>query len=80
MIFHFGIDGPDVVLGGNSVEDVFNGGHCSEHGVVLIVVLMHSIATDEKEVAEVVNILANDVELVITSEICRISFGNVDDM
>jgi hypothetical protein len=46
VILHFGIDGPDVVLCGDAVDDILNGGHGGQHRVILIVVFVHSVAAN----------------------------------
>jgi hypothetical protein len=48
VIFHLGIDGPDVVLGRHARNYVVYSGHCCQHGMVLIVVTVLPVAADEK--------------------------------
>ena len=47
MIFHFRVDGPDVVLVADAGDDVIDRGHGSQHGVVLIVVLVHPVSANQ---------------------------------
>jgi hypothetical protein len=72
--------GPYIVLDLDAVDDVLDGCHGGEHGVILVVVLVHAIATYQEEVLKTVGVVADDVETVVTAEVCRVSLGNVDDV
>ena len=59
-----------------SVDDRVGGPFCREHGVILIVVAMHPVAPDRIEIVELVQVIADDVELPVFAEIGRISLGH----
>src|ERR1700733_13775721 len=80
MIFHLRVDGPDVVLVADPGDDVIDCRHSGQHGVVLIVVLVHSVSANQVQIVESIEKLADDVESVIGTEIGRVGFGNADHM
>ena len=45
----FGIDIPNIVFDASSFGDVFDTLHCGEHGMILIIVAVHSIPSHEKK-------------------------------
>ena len=62
VILHLCVDGPDVVFGGNSVDDIFYGGHGGQHGVVLVVIFVHAVAAHEEKILEAVKVTADNIE------------------
>ena len=59
MVFHLSVHGPDVFLVFAADENVVDRGHCRQHGVVLVVVLVHAIAANQEEVGKFVEIGAH---------------------
>ena len=80
MVLLLGVDGPEGglvdVAGGDAVDD----GHGGEHGVVLVVVLVHAVAADEEEVGEAVGPGAEFVEAGVGAEVGRVGLGDADDV
>ena len=49
MVFFLDVDAPEIVAragAGTNADDVSSGEHRGEHGVVLVVVPMHAVASD----------------------------------
>src|SRR5579875_2128831 len=80
VIFLLRIDLPKHVFVYLSGQDLVYSRHCSQHGMVLVVVLMHPVSADKKKVFKTVQIADNLVESLITAEISWISFGNAHNM
>lgn len=76
MVGLFGVDAPDVLLGGLAGLDVADGLDGSAHGVVLVVVTVLAVTTHAIEVAEGIQVLDQLVDVLIGVEIGRISLGN----
>ena len=54
QVIVFRVDRPDVGFVGDAGEQIIHGGHGSEHRMVHIVVLMHTVAANQKKVLELV--------------------------
>ena len=48
--------------------------------MVLVVVFVHSVAADEKEILKPIDIVTNNIEPVVAAEIGRISLWDTNDM
>ena len=79
LVIHLSVDSPDVVLGRKTIHDVFDSDHCSQHGVILIVVFVHAVAANHEEIGEAVGVIADDVEAVIVSGVSGVGLGNADN-
>ena len=78
MVFLLGINLPNVILGGNTVADVVRGFHGGEHGVVHIIIPVHTVTAYQIEVAQAIHPLTNHRELLIATEIGRVCLLNAD--
>src|SRR6185312_13101814 len=63
---------------GAAFNNVIDGGHGGQHRVVLVVVLVHAVAADKKQVLEVIYIVADFTETVISPEIGGIRLRDVN--
>src|SRR5665213_2153752 len=73
VILLFSIDAPQRALVYVPGRDAVDHSHRRQHGVVLVVVLMHTIAADQKQVFEAVRPSPQLVEPVIRAKVGRIS-------
>ncbi len=62
LIFHVGVDLPDVVRLALQVAGGEEGGH---HGMVLVVVFVHAVAPDGLEIFKGVKVAAHDAEMLV---------------
>ena len=69
MIFGLTVDSPDIVT---SAQDIPRSVDGSNHRVVLIVVLMHAIPANEKQVIILVEELTDYMKSIVCAEISRI--------
>src|SRR5689334_7801380 len=76
LIVH--VDVPDVALVYPSGGDVFDRHPRRQHRMVLIVVAMHAVATDEEQVLDGVGMLPDRSEVRVAAEIGGIGFGHAD--
>lgn len=74
MILFFNIDVPDVFFVLAASLDVIDCSNSSEHRVVLVVVTVLTIATNEVEIIELVGEVFNLVELLVGAEVRRVGF------
>src|ERR1700722_512624 len=77
LVLHLRINSPDVVLRGDTVENILDRRHCGEHRVVLVVVLMHPITTYQKQVLKLVCVIADHIKAAVTAEVSRVGLGNM---
>lgn len=54
LVCLFGVDRPKVGLVRSALQDIVHRHHGGEHGMVLIVIFMHAVSTDGKQVLETV--------------------------
>lgn len=64
MVFVVGVDGPQVVGG---AAEIFHSQHRGQHGVVLVIVLVHAVSADREEPRDRLEVAGNssDVRLVV---------------
>jgi len=77
VILLFNIDGPHVM---GSAVDVVDGQHCGEHRVILVVVLVHAVSTDEVHVWHVlVEVVCNDLDVrLVVAVVVRVGLGHAE--
>src|SRR6266436_9500078 len=69
VVLHLGIHFPDVGLVRSARDNVIHGDHRGEHGMVLVVVLMHAVAADQKEILKAVQVFAYLVKTFVGPKI-----------
>src|SRR5208283_4082275 len=79
MIFIVDVDVPKRLLVGAAGGDVVDRSAGGEHRVVLIVVAMHAVAADEKQVLDRIHPGADDCKLGVGAEVCRVGSGHPSD-
>jgi hypothetical protein len=52
MGFLFRIHFPDIALADTARRDIFHGRHGRQHGMVLVVVPVHAVPTDEEKIVD----------------------------
>ena len=65
VVFVIDIDRPNGLLVEGIRVDRGGGFSCGEHRMILVVVAMHAIATDKKQVVETIGEISNLVEAII---------------
>src|SRR5439155_8263897 len=73
------VDVPDRILVGSARGDRFHSGLGGQHRVILVVVAVHAVAADEKDVGDRVDVGANAAKLGITPEIRGIGLWHTND-
>src|SRR5277367_4127617 len=56
VVFLLGIERPQIIAAADAGGDVVDSDHGGKHGMVLIVVLVHAVPTDEEEIVEGVGV------------------------
>ena len=70
---------PDIIFSFNIICDIFYSRHCGKHGMILVIITMHTVPADQKQVLKFIGELSDFIKLIITSKISRISFGHPDN-
>jgi hypothetical protein len=79
VIVLLGVDLPEISFGLDSGKNVVYGNHGSQHGMVLVVVLVHSISANEEKVFEPVRVSHNLIEAIIGAEVSGVRFWYAED-
>jgi len=58
LIFLLRVDRPDILLIDAPRENVVDGGHRCQHGMILVIVFVHAVAPHQKQVREAVQVFA----------------------
>src|SRR5207302_2158971 len=69
VVLLLGIRGPHAGLIRNAGHNIIHRNHRGQHGVILIIVLVHTVAPDQEKVGEAVYVLADHVKAVISSKV-----------
>jgi hypothetical protein len=78
-IFAFSVNAPDIVFGLDSAGYIIYRNHGCEHGMILIVVFVHSIATNKKKILELIDILPELIKPIVGAKVSRICFRHPYD-
>ena len=70
VVIRFGVHIPDVPLVATARDDIVYGGHRRQHGVVLVVVLVHAVAANQIQIRNRINVVAHFLEAIVDTEIC----------
>jgi hypothetical protein len=73
------IYGPDIVFIHISGGDFIDCSHRCEHGVILIVVSVHSISANQEQIPIAIDKFSNCGKTIVTSEICRVSLWHANN-
>ena len=76
MIIFFSINQPNIIFNSYIIDYILHRLHSTKHGVIHIIIPMHTVATDEKKVFKYRYVFLNEVKISVCSEICRIGFWN----
>src|SRR5579863_4764126 len=80
MIFHLCVDGPNIALVPDAGDDVIDCSHGSQHGMVLIVVFVHSISANQVQIMEAIKEFADDMKSVVGTKVGRVGLWNPHHM
>jgi hypothetical protein len=72
-ILRFDIDSPDIILGRNSTDNIFDGGHRGQPRVILFGVLVHTVAAYREKILKAICKSADRIEAVMTRSIQLLS-------
>ena len=76
MIGHFEIHLPQITLIRPARDDVIYRHHRREHRVILVIVAVHAVATDEEEIGNRVDVVTYHLQLIEAADIGRVSLGH----
>ncbi len=79
MVFLFGVYLPNILFGLFAADDKVHRCHGCEHGMIRIIVFMHSVSAYQKQIINFVGKIFNLLESVIGSEIRRVCFRHPDN-
>ncbi len=79
MVGLLGINSPDIRFIGDPIADIIYGDHGCEHGMVGVIVFVHSIASYQEEVGKAVSIFTDEIEIRIGAEVGGIGLFHADD-
>src|ERR1700733_15822254 len=72
VILIFGVDAPNLGLSATIVDNRLDGAVCRQHGVILVVVSVHTVPSHGIEIRILIQVLAHLAELPIVAKIGRI--------
>ena len=78
VVLPFRVHGPDIGLVDSVLQDVVDGRHGREHRVVHVVVTVHAVAADQKQVLELIEPGLQLLEPIVGAEIGRVGLGHPD--
>ena len=76
MVLLFSVDLPNILLCFYSFTYIFYSRHGCEHGMISIVVAVHSVSADQKEVFYTIGKRTQLIKALISAQICRVGLGD----